>query len=130
MKTAVKYQMLKLCDDIFFLIPRGLIKGEREDDYFSDGKQKYCHIENPFLEGKFVVGNEMTDQEVIDFFGAPVGELEIAKKTFFDEKMEEMIIIRDGKMVRFRPSDLYDDEKVEILIKEIDKLMDAIDLPK
>ena len=119
MLTAVKYQMLKLCDDIFFLIPRGLVTGKLEDGYFSDDKQKYCHVRNPFLEGKFVVGNEMHDDEILDFFGAPKDELETAKRTYFEEKMEEMIIIRDGKMVSFRPSELYDDENVEKTVYEV-----------
>ena len=120
MRSAVKYAKIKLCDDIFLLKPVGFVTGEVEDGYFKTGDQVFCHVSNPILDGKYVVGEDKSDQELLDFYGLESpDDIELVRSTYQDDKMEEMIIIRDGKRIFFRPTELYDDVDKEMSIFDV-----------
>ena len=120
MRTAMKYAKIKLIDDIFLLKPMGFVTGEVEDGYFKTGNQVFCHVSNPILDGKYVVGNDMTDEELLEYYGMEnKDDLELVKSCYFDDKMEEMIIIRDGKQITFKPGELYDDNESEKSVYDV-----------
>ena len=57
--TAIRYSKIKLCDDIFLLMPKGLVEGELDEEggYFTTPSEVFTYYTNPILDGKYIIGN-------------------------------------------------------------------------
>ena len=64
MKYAIKYQKIKV-DELFdILIPKSIIKGEIEGEYFNSNNTIYPYITNEAFESKYAVANAITLEEL------------------------------------------------------------------
>lgn len=126
--TAIRYSKIKLCDDIFLLMPKGLVEGELDEEggYFTTPSEVFTYYTNPILDGKYIIGNAITDDELMDLFEVEKSELEIAKGVYFEDKYDELIIIRDGKKVSFKANELFDDTDIEKTLYSVIDGEDAV----
>ena len=65
MKYAIKYRKVRYDEDIDLLVPQGLVQGELQgSDYFSTKDQLYTYVTNPILDGKVIIGDACTIDEL------------------------------------------------------------------
>ena len=111
MKYAIKYQKIKV-DELFdILIPKSIIKGEIEGEYFNSNNTIYPYITNEAFESKYAVANAITIEELKKRYPKVEDEENLISYYYLDCSSKIIILGIDN----FMSIDLYDlfDEEQE-----------------
>jgi hypothetical protein len=112
MKYAIKYLKIRLTEDIDLLIPKKLVKGDVQDgEYFSTDQEIFTYITNPTLDGKYIIGDASTIDEIRVKFELPESTFskEETLDYYFMEKCEHISLIKDGNRTCINIVDLFHD---------------------
>ena len=120
MKYAIKYQRIRYDELIDILIPKIIIKGEIEGDYFKTNNTIYPYITNECIDSKYVIGNATSLEEIKKLYNPEdYSEKEILEFFFMDHS-DKLLILSDNKITSIDLYEMINDDTKKELYQNID----------
>lgn len=110
MKYAIKYLKVRYIDDIYILIPKSIIRGDIDRDYFATAKEVFEYITNDNMEGKYIVGDAFTMDELRTQYqcGEEYTDKQV-REMFFEDQAEKLSIVKDGRRILLDTFEMFVD---------------------
>ena len=120
MLYAIKYLKVPYDGDINILIPKKVIKGELEYDYFTSNKVVYSYITNEIKEGKYIVGSALTLEEIKKEYNLEKYSDKEVIELFFLFNQDKCLLEKNGKCYTLDVGDLFSEEVTKTVYECID----------
>lgn len=123
MKYAVKYKRIRYGEDVDILLPCGLVTGEVEPkgEYFNAPNEIYAYVTNPILDGKYIIGDAHTMEELRSIYGFEDTDTEDDIIEYFQlDQSDKISLVKDGQRMQINLFDLFDDENEKTIYQILD----------
>lgn len=123
MKYAIKYLKMRYDDETDILIPKGLVKGDvSEGEYFNTNDAVYNYITKQNLDGKYVIGDATTIEELRDFYqvdGESFDDDELVNFFYYDQ-CDKLSVLKFGRRMSIDLFELFDDDQEKAIYELLD----------